>query len=73
MKIQQQNYKILLNKVADFDARTIAINLNILDSNLVIDKVEVQDLSADLQNVLITSKCGQTFNKKLVKNMPLLF
>ena len=73
MKIQQQNYKILLNKVAEFDARTIAVNLSILDSKLVIDNIEVEELSEDLLNVLITSKCGQTFNKKLVKNMPLLF
>ena len=73
MKKQQQNYKILLKKISEFDARTIAVNLNILDSNLVIDKVEVKEISADLLNVLITSKCGQTFNKKLVKNMPLLF
>ena len=73
MKIQQQNYNILLEKIADFDARTIAVNLSILDSKLVIDNIEVKELSEDLLNVLITSKCGQTFNKKLVKNMPLLF
>ena len=73
MKNQQKNYKILLDKIADFDARTIAINLNILDENLIIDKLEVLEHSADIQSVFIITQCGKKFNKKLIKGMPLLF
>ena len=73
MKNQQINYKILLDKIDDFDARTIAINLNILNPDYVIDKLEVLEHSADIQSVFIITQCGKQFNKKIVKGMPLLF